>query len=655
MTPTPPEIASNVGRVAGASVASPQPPGREPVPSGATGGLPASAPDAASTGGQAASGTRRPWGALLAVALGLALAGALPGCKKDTDAAILPANVAPVRPAESKVTLPAVKFVDVTEAAGIKFVHTNAATGEKLLPETMGSGVAVLDYDGDGDPDLFFVNSAPWPGQEKAGTPAPTQALYRNDGKGHFTDVTAEAGLALTFFGMGAAVGDYDNDGDPDLYVTGLGAGHLFRNDGKGHFQDVTAEAHAAGAGGWQTSAAWIDIENDGDLDLFVCQYVDWSPEIDRNQHTYLTGKDLGYDAPSAFKGSFCTLLRNDGGTFADVSESAGIKVRTPDLKEPMAKSLGVAPCDVDGDGLVDVSVANDTVQNFFFHNLGGGKFEEISIIQGLAFDRDGQTRGAMGIAWGDVRNDGSLALAVANFANEMMAFYVCDDPRAMQFSDQANLNGLGAPTQPPMKFGLFFFDYDLDGRMDLLSTNGHLESDIRRVQASQTYPQSAQLFWNTGKPGRSLFIPVGPAAAGPDLFRPIVGRGSAYADIDGDGDLDVVLTANGGPARLLRNDGGGVNHSIRLKLKGTTSNRDGIGARVVVKANGQEQHRQLFPAMGYLSSVELPLTFGLGSASKADSIFIVWPTPGKGGKVTELRDVPAGGEMAVQEPEDPR
>ena len=569
------------------------------------------------------------------------------GCKKDTDAAVLPVNVAPVRPVAAKITLPGVKFVDVTDAAGIKFVHTNAATGEKLLPETMGSGVAFLDYDGDGDQDLFFVNSAPWPGQEKAGSPPPTQALYRNDGKGHFEDVTAAAGLDLTFYGMGAAVGDYDNDGDPDLYVTGLGAGHLFRNDG-GKFRDVTAGAHAAGAGAWQSSAAWVDIENDGDLDLFICQYVDWSPEVDRNQHTYLTGRDLAYDAPSAFKGSSCTLLRNDGGTFADITEAAGIRVRTPDLREPMAKSLGVAPCDVDGDGLVDLSVANDTVQNFFFHNLGGGKFEEISIMQGLAFDRDGQTRGAMGVAWGDVRNDGTLALAVANFANEMMAFYVTDDPKGMQFSDQANLHGLGAPTQPPMKFGLFFFDYDLDGRLDLLSTNGHLESDIRRVQASQTYPQSAQLFWNTGQHGRGLFVPVGPDAAGPDLFRPIVGRGSAYADIDGDGDLDVVLTANGGAARLFRNDGGNRNRSIRLKLNGNTSNRDGIGARVVVKAGDHAQHRQCFPAMGYLSSVERPLTFGLGAAPKADAVTIAWPS----GKVTELRDLAAGRAYLVDEAE---
>ncbi len=568
------------------------------------------------------------------------------GCRREMSDAKLPKSMGPIKPAVSALKAPDVKFVDVTEASGLRFVHSNGAAGEKLLPETMGSGVAVIDYDGDGNPDLFFVNSAPWPGNEDASKPRPTQALYRNNGKGNLRDVTAEAGLDKTFFGMGAAVGDFDNDGDSDLYVTALGGGHLFRNDG-GRFVDVTAVAKASGGDGWQTSAAWFDMENDGDLDLFLCQYVEWSAAIDRSQTYYLTGKDLGYDAPTSFKGSTCVLLRNDGGKFADVSEEAGIRVRTStETEDPIAKSLGVAPCDVDGDGLVDLAVANDTVQNFFFHNLGGGKFEEIGITQGLAFDQGGSTRGAMGIAWGDIRNDGSLALAVANFANEMMALYVTDDPKSMQFSDQASIHGLGAPTQPPLKFGLFFFDYDLDGRLDLLSANGHLESDIARVQASETYPQSAQLYWNSGQAGRALFEPIGPEVAGPDLFRPIVGRGSAYVDIDGDGDLDVVLTANGGPARLFRNEGGSRNKGVRLILKGKASNRDAIGARLTLKVGDRESRRQLFPAMGYLSSVELPVTFGLGTRARADSLTIIWPS----GQVTEAKDLEAGETYLVDE-----
>jgi hypothetical protein len=444
---------------------------------------------------------------------------------------------------------------------------------------------------------------------------------------------------------MGVAVGDYDNDGDPDVYLTALGGGHLFRNDG-GRFADVTREAHAEASEGWLTSAAFFDMENDGDLDLFVGCYVTWSPESDRGQDFQLTGAGRAYGPPTAFPGAYCCLLRNDGGTFQDVSEASGIRVRTPDHGTPVAKALGVGPCDVDGDGLVDLAVANDTVANFLFHNLGGGKFEEIGVPAGVAYDQFGAARGGMGIDWADFKNDGSLALAIGNFANEMTALYVADDPPHFQFSDLANLYGLGAASQPPMKFGLFFFDYDLDGRLDLLSANGHLEGDIARVQASETYEQSAQLFWNAGRPGRSLFVPIGPENAGPDLFRPIVGRGSTYADIDGDGDLDILLTANGSSARLFRNDGGNLNHWIRLELIGQDSNRSAIGARVALRSGENVQRLQLFPAKSYLSSVEVPLTFGLGALKTAEEITIHWPS----GHVSKIRDLEADRLYRVEE-----
>ena len=313
-----------------------------------------------------------------------------------------------------------------------------------------------------------------------------------------------------------------------------------------------------------------------------------------------------------------------------------------------MAKTLGVAPFDIDGDGLVDLAIANDTVTNFLFHNLGDGKFEEKGIISGIAVDQSGSARGAMGIDWAHFKDDGALGLAIGNFANEMTALYVTDRPKTLLFSDQANIHGLGGSTQPPMKFGLFFFDYDLDGRPDLLSTNGHLESDIEKVQASEKYAQSAQLFYNTGLPGRSLFTLVDASKAGPDLFRPIVGRGSAYADIDGDGDLDVVLTVNGGPARLFRNEGGNRNHWIRLSLVGTRSNRSAIGAKVrlEVGGSGKAQVRQLFPTKGYLSSVEFPLTFGLGKNDSASRVEIRWPS----GLVTELTDLKSGRVYVVEE-----
>jgi enediyne biosynthesis protein E4 len=551
------------------------------------------------------------------------------GCSPAVKSSAAPKAVAPVRPAEVKAeALPSVKFVDITREAGITFVHDNGALGEKLLPETMGAGVACFDCDGDGDIDLFFVNSSYWPGHEVK--PAPTQALFRNDGKGHFDNVTKDAGLDKTFYGQGVAVGDYDNDGDQDLYVTAIGGGHLFQNDGKGHFKEITTEVNAGGPrGSWLTGASFLDIDNDGDLDLFIGNYINWTREIDKVQGFQLTGIGRAYGPPTSFEGSLCALLRNDDGHFSDISKSAGIQVRTPDLKMPLGKSLGVAPYDVDGDGLVDIAVANDTVQNFLFHNKGQGKFEEIALVSGVAFDQSGSPRGGMGIDWAPFLNDERLGLAVGNFANEMTALYVCDHPASMQFSDLANIYGLGAPTQPPLKFGLFFFDYDLDGRPDLLSANGHLEPEISKVQASETYAQSAQLFWNTGKPGRELFVLVKPENAGPDLFKPIVGRGAAYADIDGDGDLDVVITVNNGPARLFRNDGGNKNHWIRLELvgNGKTSNRDAIGAKIALKAGDQVCHRQLFPAKSYLSSVELAVTFGLGERDHADEVVITWPS----------------------------
>jgi hypothetical protein len=550
-----------------------------------------------------------------------------PACTRAPAVTAVPKPVAPVAPTKVEAkTLPQVKFVDVTKDAGITFVHQNGARGQKLLPETMGSGVAVLDYDGDGRPDLFFVNSCAWPDDKEAGKP--TQALYRNDGKGHFEDVTKQAGLDLCFFGQGVAVGDYDNDGDPDLYVTALGGGRLFRNDG-GKFTDVTAEANARAGDGWLSSAAFFDMDNDGDLDLFVCQYVAWTAEYDKGQGFQLTGRpdERAYGPPTAFQATFNVLLRNDSGKFTDVSVDSGIQVRTPDLKVPAGKSLGVAPYDVDGDGFVDLAIANDTVPNFLLHNLANGKFEEIGIQTGVALDSFGTARGAMGIDWADFKRDGTLGLAIGNFANEMTALFANDRPDGLLFTDMAPQYGLGAPTQPPLKFGLFFFDYDLDCRPDLLSTNGHLESDIAKVQASMTYAQPAQLFWNSGVPGRSLFVLVPPEVVGPDLYRTIVGRGSAYFDMDGDGDLDVVMTSNGGSAVLLRNDGGNDHHWVRLELVGSKSNRDAQGAKVTLKAGGVTQRTQAFIAKGYLSSVEKTLTFGLGKADKVDSVEVVWPS----------------------------
>jgi hypothetical protein len=543
--------------------------------------------------------------------------------------------------ADETVPVPPVRFTDVTAKSGIRFTHTNGAFGKKMLPETMGSGVAFLDFDRDGHQDLLFVNSCNWPGFEDKG-PAPTLKLYRNDGKGNFTDVTEAMGLAVTMYGMGVTVGDYDNDGYPDIFVTGVGGNRLFRNEGGKRFVDVTRQSPdlaklldwPAGKAGnfldrkeplnWSTSAAWLDYDNDGLLDLFVCNYVVWSPDIDLAQKFNLGGGERAYGPPKNFGGSHCFLYRNKGdGTFEDITTPAGIRV-TGELGVPAAKALGVVVCDVDDDGWPDIVVANDTVRNFFFHNKRDGTFEEIGQAKGVAY-AEGSARGAMGIDWGEYR-PGRYALAIGNFANEPTTLLRLDDRRRMFFSDAALIEGIYAITRLLLKFGLFFFDYDLDGRLDLLSVNGHLEPNIQRVHPGETYKQPVQLFWNTG--GKRAFARVTAKEAGPDLFTPMVGRGCAYADIDGDGFLDVVLTENGGPARLLRNEGLKGHHWIRLWLEGDgqRTNRSALGAKITLKAGDLVQHREITSARGYLSQSELVATFGLGKATKIDQLEIRWP-----------------------------
>jgi hypothetical protein len=519
---------------------------------------------------------------------------------------------------------PEVRFTDVTEEAGIDFFHHTGARGEKLLPETMGSGVAFLDYDGDLDQDLLFVNSTSWPG-DPGPTPPPTQALYRNDGAGRFDDVTREAGLDVELYGVGVAVADYDADGDDDVFLTALGPNRLFRNDG-GRFEEVTATSGVAGADDeWSAGAGFFDYDNDGDLDLFVCNYIRWSKEIDLELNFTLNGRDRAYGPPTHYEGTYPYLYRNDGnGRFTDVSDEAGVRVDNPLTGAPMAKSLAAHFADVDGDGFIDILVANDTVQNSLFHNRGDGRFEEIGASSGLGFDSAGNATGAMGIDAGLYRNDSQLAVGIANFANEMSSLYVAQRG-GLQFSDESMGEGVGAPSRLHLSFGLFFFDYDLDGRLDLLQANGHLEDEINRFQASQHYEQAVQLFWNAGPDARACFVEVGPESAG-DLARPIVGRGAAYGDLDGDGDLDVVLTQAGGRPLVLRNDQDLGNHWLRVRLIGEGPNRNAIGAWIEVEAGGITQRRHVMPTRSYLSQMEMPVTFGLGDATEIDALRIVWP-----------------------------
>ncbi|MCP3982025.1 MAG: CRTAC1 family protein [bacterium] len=540
--------------------------------------------------------------------------------------------------------MPRVRFVDITAAAGIDFVHTNGARGDKLLPETMGGGVAFLDVEGDGDPDLLFVNSAHWAG---AGGEQPTTALYLNDGGGTFENATRAAGLDPAFYGMGVAVGDYDNDGDPDLFLTALGRNRLLANDGSGRFSDVTARAGVAGgAETWSSSAGFFDYDNDGDLDLFVCNYVRWSREIDVELNFTLNGTDRAYGPPTSYEGAHSYLYRNEGdGRFVDVSGPAGIEVVNPLNGRPMAKALALTFADVDRDGFLDVYVANDTVQNFLFRNRGDGTFEEVGAVSGLGFDGAGNATGAMGVDGGHYRNDGQFGVAIANFANEMSSLYVAQR-ESLQFTDEAAGEGIGAPSRLFLSFGLFFFDYDLDGRLDLLQSNGHLEDEIRQVQASQSYRQPAQLFWNQGSDARSCFAEV-PADTVGDLARPIVGRGAAYADIDADGDLDVVLTQSGAAPLLLRNDQQLGRHWLRVALEGSSANRDAVGASVEVEAGGVTQRRRVMPTRSYLSQVEPLLTFGLDDAERIDSLRVTWPD----GTIQAVSEVPLDGTLRIRQP----
>ncbi|HTU89053.1 MAG TPA: CRTAC1 family protein [Gemmataceae bacterium] len=569
--------------------------------------------------------------------------------------------------------VPRVRFTDITKAAGISFVHTNGLTDKKLLPETMCGGVAVIDFDNDGKPDLLFVNACPWPtSSQRQQEEKPTLVLYRNLGNGKFQDVTKEVGLAATMFGMGATVGDYDNDGWPDLFVTGVGGNHLFQNipdksriNGR-RFVEATASAGVGGPGGWpdksvdyfihwdkpicfSTSASFLDYDGDGKLDLFVCNYVRWSPAYDLSIGFKIDGKERMFGQPKQFEGEVCFLYHNEGnGKFTDVSKQSGVQVFEKEgidenaRLRPVGKSLGVIVCDADEDGWPDIFVANDTVRNFLFHNQPGPNgtrlFREEGVFAGVAFAQ-GETRGAMGIDWAPYYRPGCNALLITNFANESDTFLCQDQLRRLEFSEVARPEGIAGESRVPLKFGAFFFDYDLDGRLDFLTCNGHLDPSIHKLQPAQTYKQPVQLFWSKPVEG---FEPVREQDAGPDLFQPLVGRGCAYADLDSDGDLDVILVGNGGPALVLRNDNQLGHHWVRFKLQGdgVRSNRSAIGARIILETKDGEQRREIAAARGYISQSELTATFGLGKTTEIERVTIHWPGKNGGKTVLEKADL---------------
>ncbi|MGB7323810.1 MAG: CRTAC1 family protein, partial [Rubripirellula sp.] len=527
-------------------------------------------------------------------------------------------------------TIPTVSMSDVTTECGIDFVHQSGRYGEKLLPETMGSGVAVLDYNGDGHSDLFFVNSSYWPWDEShQDQPTPCR-LYRGDGKFQFTDVTKETGTDQTLYGMGVAVGDIDNDGDSDLFISAVGKNRMLRND-DGIYTDVSDVSGTAGTDqAWSTSCGFFDYDNDGLLDLFVCNYVTWNQEIDLSQEFTLDGQSRAYGPPKAFAGSFSYLYHNDGdGKFSDVSQSSGIQIRNDDTDVPLGKAMGLAPVDFNEDGWMDIVVANDTVRNFMFQNNKDGTFTEVGRLTGIAYDRStGSARGAMGIDTAMFRDDGTLAIGIGNFANEASALYMArsGDSNRKQFIDAAMFTGFGPPTRQGLTFGLFFFDVDLDGRLDVMGANGHLEEEISKTQATQRYEQPPQLFWNAGRESQSELVLVEATCTGESFCDPIVGRGTAYGDFDEDGDLDVVISTSHGAPKVFRNDQATGHHWLRVRLTGSDCNRDAIGATVQIKMGEAVLSRTIMPTRSYLSQSEKTASFGLGTSEKVDSITVTWP-----------------------------
>lgn len=532
----------------------------------------------------------------------------------------------PERRQENEQPMPSLPMVDVTAAAGVDFQHETGRYGDKLLPETMGSGIAVLDYNNDSHLDLLLINSSRWAWDQETQRPTPCK-LYRGNGKFEFTDVSAEAGIDFTLYGMGAAVGDFDNDGDCDVFISAVGKNRLLRND-DGKFTDVTDEAGVGGdENAWGTSCGFLDYDNDGLLDLFVCNYVDWSRENDLSQNFTLDGETRAYGPPRAFAGSFSYLYHNEGdGKFKDVSAEAGVQIRNDDTDVPLGKAMGVAPVDIDNDGWIDIVVANDTVRNFLFLNNKDGTFSEVGRLSGIAFDRStGNARGAMGIDAACFREDGTLAIGIGNFANEASALYMAK-PGKKQFIDAAMYTGFGPPTRQGLTFGLFFFDVDLDGRLDVLGANGHLEEEISKTQQTQRYEQPPQLFWNAGRDARNELVLVDPANTGDSFNVPIVGRGAACGDFDSDGDADVVISVSNGKTVLFRNDQSANHHWLKVKLQGTKSNRDAIGAVVRLKVGDRELTRTLMPTRSYLSQCEKAITFGLGDATQVAELTVAWP-----------------------------
>jgi enediyne biosynthesis protein E4 len=521
-----------------------------------------------------------------------------------------------------------IRFEDITRSAGINFVHNNGAFGKKYLPETLGPGCAFIDFDNDGWPDILLINGENWPGHPG---PQTTLKLYRNNRNGTFTDVTRKAGLGVPMYGLGVAVGDYDNDGYDDIFVTGYGQSHLFHNNGNATFTDVTKRAGLWGINELSTGAAWVDYDRDGRLDLLVANYVRWSPEHDL--YCTLDGKTKSYCTPESYHGTSVRLWHNNGnGTFSDVTKQAG-------LYDPTSKSLGIVILDANRDGWPDIAISNDTQPNKLYINNEKGGFSEKGVVSGIGFSEDGIARAGMGIDAADFDRSGYPSLVITNFSNQMMALY--HNEKNGLFVDEAPQTSIGRDSLMTLGFGCFFFDYDNDGWLDMFVADGHIDPSIEKVQQRVHYAEPPHVFRNLGG---GKFVEV-TDSLGAAFAKPKVGRAAAYADINNDGALDILMTTNGGRAYLFESEGVD-NHSLRIKLEGTKSNRDGIGAVVTLTSGSDTQWKMLRSGSSYLSASELVLTFGLGQKTKADSVEIQWPS----GQVDKLSKVNTGQTITVQE-----
>jgi hypothetical protein len=514
------------------------------------------------------------------------------------------------------------RFTDVSRAAGIHFQHNSGAYGGKLLPETLGSGCAFLDYDRDGWQDILLINGMDWPGHKRQTSPL---KLYRNNRNGTFSDVTSSAGLDVEMYGMGVAVGDYNNDGFPDIFVSCVGQSRLFRNTGKGTFVEATKTGGLLGHGAFSTSALWFDYDRDGLLDLFVCNYVRWSPEHD--VFCTLDGVHKSYCTPEAYRGDTCWLFHNRGdGTFEDVTAQSGIF-------DSSSKSLGVAMFDYDADGWPDLLVANDTQPNKLYRNLHNGKFKDVAVEAGLAFSADGKSRAGMGVDTGDFDRSGRPGVAITNFDNEMIGLY--RSLKSGVYDDVSMAAGVGLTSKNSLGFGCAFLDVDLDGALDLAVANGHIDETVRNIRGNVGYAQAPQLFLNDGA---GNFRDVA-ADVGGGFELPKVGRGLAFGDFDRDGDVDLLMTTNNGPAFLFRNDVGNGNRSVRFRLVGKKSNADGIGAVVRIFSGAETQSRMVRGGSSYLSQSELPVTFGVGRRERVERALVEWPS----GRTEEFKDLATG------------